>query len=355
MMSDTPQPSTDSGNEVVRGSADDFAFLRVPGLGFCVGRGPFRELADEPGDGVDAFYAGDFQMTDPRPWKVPASFWVADDLTALAKHIGETLPEISWDSPGFRQWEGVFSKVSRDLSAGRYEKIVPAVVESGRVVSGDLDALVHRLPELPEEYWTYGYRVGSRGLVGATPERLFSLTGDELITMALAGTAPVERRAPFVNDPKQIREHEIVVRYLIDALDPLGEVVREKREVMSLGSIVHFRSALKVKLSESPGVDALVRRLHPTPALGVLPRNAENLELLGEMRDRLGVPKRFGAPFGVRVGGSFHGVVGIRHICWRGTHALLPAGCGVIAESECENEWKELAIKRESVKRLFGI
>lgn len=340
---------------VVRGSAADFAFLRVPDVGFCVGRGPFKEYTSEPEGEAPCFYAGDFQLNERRPWKMPETFWLADDLSELAKDIGKRLPEISWDSPGLRQWESLFSMVESDLAEGRYEKIVPAVVESGRLTGGHLDALVHRLPELPEEYWTYGYRVENRGLVGATPERLFSVDGDEMITMALAGTAPVERRAPFLNDPKQIREHEIVVHYLIDALEKLGTVERDEREVMSLGSIVHFRSALKVALAERPSIDEMIATLHPTPALGVLPRTVENLARLGEFRDRLGVPKRFGAPFGVRLGQAFHGVVGIRHICWRGNHALLPAGCGVIAESRCQNEWMELAIKRESVKRLFGV
>jgi menaquinone-specific isochorismate synthase len=47
--------------------------------------------------------------------------------------------------------------------------------------------------------------------------------------------------------------------------------------------------------------------------------------------------------------------VGIRHICWRGDEVLLPSGCGFIAESDPAREWRELALKRESVKRMFGV
>ena len=43
----------------------------------------------------------------------------------------------------------------------------------------------------------------------------------------------------------------------------------------------------------------LVRALHPTPAMGILPRSAENLAALHAWRRQLEVPDTFGAPFGV--------------------------------------------------------
>jgi len=344
-----------SGPDMQSEDFSDFAFLRVPGHGFCIGRGPFRALATPPDDGSPCFYANDFLLEDPAPWKLPASFERADDLAPLTRTIGESLPEIGWDEPGRRQWEGLCETVEADLAAGRYVKIVPVVTEVGRVIRGELDALVRLLPGLPPVYVSYGYRVGDRGLVGATPERLFALRGHRLETMALAGTAPIEREEPFRNNRKEIREHELVADYLEETLAKLGPVERSARETLHLGSIVHFRSTLSVEMAVVPGVDALVAALHPTPALGVLPRSPENLRRLADLRRGAGTPRRFGAPFGVRVDGEFHGVVGIRHICWRGSTALLPAGCGIIAESEVSHEWRELALKRESVKRLFGV
>lgn len=334
---------------------EDFAFLRIPGGDFCLGRGPFERLAGPPGGGEPCFYANDFLLADPLPWKRPRHFERADDLSPLARTIGEDPPEIGWDPPGLRQWESLYAEVRQDLTQGRYQKVVPVVTEVGRVLCGELDSLVRLLPGLPEVYASYGYRVGDRGLVGATPERLFSIEGSNLETMALAATAPIEREEPFLTTAKEIREHELVADYLEQTLEPLGKVERGRREVLRLGSLVHFRSRLRVTLSRASPVDDLVRTLHPTPALGVLPRSAENLARLAELRDEAGTPRRFGAPFGVQVDGAFHGVVGIRHIGWRGRTALLPSGCGIIAESDPLREWRELALKRESVKRLFGV
>jgi menaquinone-specific isochorismate synthase len=42
-------------------------------------------------------------------------------------------------------------------------------------------------------------------------------------------------------------------------------------------------------------------------------------------------------------------------VVWQGGQVLLPSGCGVIDESRLVNEWRELRLKRNSVKQVFGI
>ncbi len=42
-------------------------------------------------------------------------------------------------------------------------------------------------------------------------------------------------------------------------------------------------------------------------------------------------------------------------LSWRGHEVRVPAGCGVIEESRLVNEWRELRLKRESVKKIFGL
>ena len=53
--------------------------------------------------------------------------------------------------------------------------------------------------------------------------------------------------------------------------------------------------------------------------------------------------------------GSFEALVAIRMISWRGEEVEVPSGCGVIEESRLVNEWRELRLKRESVRIAFGV
>jgi menaquinone-specific isochorismate synthase len=175
------------------------------------------------------------------------------------------------------------------------------------------------------------------------------------MTMALAGTARSEEREVLEVDEKEIREHEIVAQALVSKLGDLGELHRGPRGIMGLGSIVHFHTPIEVELEQPVGIASLVRRLHPTPALGPLPRTEETMSRLIEWRKRLGAPSEFGAPFGAVVDGDFQAIVAIRGIWWDGEDVRLPAGCGVIEASRLVNEWRELRLKREAVKARFGL
>jgi menaquinone-specific isochorismate synthase len=99
----------------------------------------------------------------------------------------------------------------------------------------------------------------------------------------------------------------------------------------------------------------MVRRLHPTAALGVSPRTEAGERWLREA-DR-GVKRRtFGAPFGLeREDKSALALVAIRNVQWNGDQVRVGSGAGMLLESRVELEWKELREKREQVKALFGL
>ncbi|MGE9268869.1 MAG: chorismate-binding protein, partial [Verrucomicrobiales bacterium] len=200
-----------------------------------------------------------------------------------------------------------------------------------------------------------GWWNGEEGVIGATPESLFRLRRHQLETMALAGTARREERDVFCVDEKEIREHEFVAQSLISKLSDLGMVRREVRQVLDLGQLVHFQTLIKVELYRGESIDRLVERLHPTPALGPLPRTAETMRMAVDWRERLQCPEVFGAPFGLLHEGEFQALVGIRMLRWQGRELFLPSGCGIIEESRLVNEWRELRLKREAVRESFAL
>lgn len=336
---------------------EDFAFIKLAPQRYLCGIGPFEPSAEPPGEGCSAFYRNNFDLSEPGPWRIPARVFETSDLRILLSENGATpLPEIAWSGLGDADVRGIFDAILGQIERGELKKSVPVLAERGILHRGEPAALVKAIIAAPETLWGYGYREGGAGMIGATPEQLFTVQDGVLETMALAGTAPRHEVDDFPTDPKEIREHELVADYIEELLSPLGEVLREERTLLDLGSIVHFLTRLRVELQESDrDLNALVKRLHPTPALGACPRGDGALRQLVDYREQLGVPPEFGAPFGALHEGFFQVLVAIRNVSWNGRDVFLPSGVGLVEGSRFDREWRELALKRNSVKSLLGV
>ncbi len=311
-----------------------------------VGHGPFAEFAEPPSAGV-AFYRNDFALSEKKPWRVP------DRVEVLKSSPASTSPEIDWAEPDPAAFAEVFREVTDAISRGVIEKSVPVVTAKGRGTCPP-DHLLDALLSLPVALRPYGWIGEETGFLGATPEVLFRYFDGRIYTMALAGTARSDESTLFAFDEKEIREHEFVAQTLIAKLSDLGMVVRNERGILDLGKLIHFQTLIKVELYKHEQIHSLIERLHPTPALGPLPRTNETMAMLTGWRERLGCPAEFGAPFGLLRDGDFETLVAIRMIHWEGDEFRLPSGCGVIQESRLVNEWRELALKRDSVLSLFN-
>jgi menaquinone-specific isochorismate synthase len=318
-----------------------------------LGRGPFESRPSPDGCGT-AFFVQDFALRDPLPWKIPSRIerLPQDDFSAIFPSSPPC--RAHWQAPDAAPFSEVFQEIMVSIQGGVFEKTVPVVTESGHAKAEPYPAIPAALAGQKPPLYSYGMVGGGQGFAGATPELLFSLNGRLLETMALAGTARSEDCDVFAVDEKEIREHEYVAQTLMSKLLGLGGMERRPRQILDLGSIVHFLSLIRVRLDAPRTPLELIRRLHPTPALGPLPRTDGTMRQLLEWRSRLGAPAGFGAPFGGLDQGVFEAVVAIRGIWWDGHALKLPSGCGIIEASRLVNEWRELRLKREAVKRIVG-
>mgnify|MGYP006085266865 FL=1 len=331
--------------------ADGMAFMKSGDGDYVVGFGPFEEHEKAP-DVPVAFYCNDFTLSDPRPWKIPAEVKEVQSLAEIG--FANTEVEIDWQELEPEGFAGVFGEINEMIIRGVIEKSVPVATERGKLRSGNGDAMIGKIKQLGGPFYSYGWSLGGIGFCGGTPELLFKLDGRQLKTMALAGTAKADEREVFAVDGKEIREHEFVAQTLVAKLSDIGAVSRAERSIMDLGQLVHFHTPIDVVLFEERAIDDLIRRLHPTPALGPLPRTEQTLQMLAEWRSRLSCPLCFGAPFGLLKDGVFSSVVAIRGVHWQGSDIAIPSGCGVIEASRLVNEWRELRLKREAVKSVLG-
>lgn len=318
-----------------------------------VGHGPF-EAAKQAPSGAVAFYIQDFASASSTPWWIPRHH-----ETLSQEEFSRRFPpaaEISyqWHPPDAAPFSEVFQEVMSSIHEGAFEKTVPVVTEIGIASSNPGRELLACMARLTPPLQPYGFMRDQSGFAGATPELLFSLSGQRLTTMALAGTARSEDRDVFAVDEKEIREHEYVAQTLVAKLLELGSLKRGTRQILDLGPIVHFLTPIEVELHQAMAPQELLRRLHPTPALGPLPRTDTTMAQLLTWRQRLGCPPGFGAPFGVWDHGRFDSIVSIRGVWWNGQQVQIPAGCGIIEASRLVNEWRELRLKREAVKRFLS-
>lgn len=335
----------------------EFALFRLPDGRAWLGEGPFTALAAAPAGG-GAFYINDFDLNDPKPWKVPSRLRaITVESLPKAVHLnGSKTPQISWAKPATEWFKMAFRRIRREVLAKRIEKMVPVLTESGTLTAGNPKRLLESIMNAPANMWGYAHVTESGGFLGATPELLFKTHAQELETMALAGTAKPGHQDAFLTDVKEIHEHELVVGYLAERLQTLGEVLRQPRALCQTSGLVHFQSKVSVKLRQNVDPTQLVPLLHPTPAVGCLPRDESSLAKLREYRQQLKVPGFFGAPFGfIENDGTTHVIVAIRGICWEGDKISLPSGCGIVGGSAFDHEWRELRLKREAVLRLLAL
>ncbi|MBL9115675.1 MAG: chorismate-binding protein [Verrucomicrobiaceae bacterium] len=329
----------------------DLALFRLPDGQAWLGLGPFAEQSAQPTDSP-AFYVNDFSLSDPKPWKIPAKLIQA----TTAQLPDDSDLKVTWGKPATEWFKMAFRRIRREVLAGRLTKMVPVLTELGQVATGNPASVLRRALTSAAGTWAYGWSQGDHGFAGATPELLFQLGGGRLETMALAGTAKPGADEAFLNDAKEIEEHEIVVRYIMEQLSTYGPVQRGNRGMMETAGLRHFQTPLSLgNLNGKPTADDLVKCLHPTPAVGCLPRSDEWLERLREYRQQLKVPGFFGAPFGFSFQGTVHVVVAIRGVSWNGNAVSLPSGCGVVGGSAFDHEWREVRLKREAVVRSLGL
>ena len=329
----------------------EIAFLQLGPGHVVVGQGPFVGLARPP-ESRSAFYWNDFELTDPLPWKIPAACSVSPDLGQWAS---EPPPSVRWRSPALERFTEAFHSVSHGFKNGaQQEKLVPVVTEAGTLKTGDLRTLAPRaIAQAGSHSHAYGRWDADTGMVGITPERFLTVENGRLETMALAGTSVPGDVEAFKKDPKQIREHAIVVEGIRAALG--GGVRAHPRQVLELDGLLHFLTRLCKELLLPVDLNGLIHRLHPTPAVGYSPRSARIAALSDQLRAQLAPPASFAAPFGWWHEGVFRSVVAIRHVSWSKEKVSLPTGCGLIRESELELEWKELDLKRRVVKELLDL
>jgi salicylate biosynthesis isochorismate synthase/menaquinone-specific isochorismate synthase len=241
------------------------------------------------------------------------------------------------------------------ISGGRLQKVVMArSVEAEGSRPFDLVDVLARLREQNPRCVTFLFRApGGAAFLGATPETLCRVDGRVLETEALAGSAAPGQAEGLGGRDKDRREHDSVVRYMLSALRPIAEHVTTDAEptLLTLKNVVHLRTGIRAELHEGVTAAQVVGALHPTPAVGGVPRDHS----LGFLHEHESLDRGwYAGPVGWIGPTGAHMVVALRSALVRGSHARLFVGAGIVRGSSSAAEWRETEMKGLAMLRALG-
>ncbi|WP_342432715.1 isochorismate synthase [Neobacillus sp. FSL H8-0543] len=301
-----------------------------------------------------------------------------DDITLFEKVIAErsqllsslkenyevraaNLLDIKEISPD--KWKKSVEEVVSDVKEGPLKKVVLArelrLSFDHHVMAEGVLANLYRQQR---ESFIFVFESNGDCFVGATPERLVKKQANKVYSTCLAGSIPRGKSEEedrvlgekLLNDKKNLIEHGFVVEMIKEALEESCKeiILPEKPQLMKIRDIQHLYTPVIGKCHEDASLLLLVERLHPTPALGGLPKQ-EAVEKIREVEE---LERGFyAAPLGwadYRANGEF--AVSIRSGLIQGKEASLFAGCGVVADSDSESEYQETRLKFRPMLRALG-
>ncbi len=277
--------------------------------------------------------------------------------------VGRPSLRLAASRPGAAEWRASVSRMAGAVGRGRLDKVVLArQVELQGATIIDVPAVMGRLRTAAPESTLFAIGRAGRTFLGATPERLVSVEGRRLCSVAMAGSvrrggdeaADARLAAELLGSDKEREEHAVVVDMLRATLAPLTDelVMPAVPHVERLRHLQHLVTPVEGRLREPVGVLRLGELLHPTPAVGGMPRDLA-LELIAEEEQ---IERGwYAGPLGwVDRRGDGELVVALRSGVVEGATATLLAGCGIVADSEPEREWQESTTKLLALGSALG-
>lgn len=252
---------------------------------------------------------------------------------------------------------------NRSTPRGEYDRAVEAIKnshtpESGktvlsRAICGRLadgrsfgGVFADLLGRFPDTLRYIAWSPGTGGWLGATPEVLGSLNGDVFRTMALAGTRPAAECGPW--DEKNLREHRMVSDFIIERIQAHGaQAMMDETAEMPYGEITHLCTPISAIMPSDLTFDALLRDLHPTPAVAGTPRDRA-IRAIAALEAH---PRRYYAGYIVisDTDGLRDAFVNLRCLNFDPVtrEVCIYAGGGITALSDPQREWDEARRKAQ--------
>ncbi|NJM72527.1 MAG: isochorismate synthase [Scytonema sp. RU_4_4] len=199
-----------------------------------------------------------------------------------------------------------------------------------------------------------------QNFIGASPERLISIQEQQLMTDALAGSAPrgktpgedAAHASRLLNSEKERHEHSSVIDFITQRLSQLGllpQVLAPR--LRQLSNIQHLWTPISASVPTDVHPLKIVAQLHPTPAVAGASQEIACREIRRYESFERGL---YAAPLGwVDLEGNCEFIVGIRSALIDGDRARLYAGAGIVAGSDPDKELAEVQLKLQALLKAL--
>ena len=287
--------------------------------------------------------------------------WVklADTKVSKQKSLSSIDRQQDRDSDYFKS---VVTSALDEIAVDKLSKVV--IAHTTEIKSSQAFKIIESLDNLrqlhPDCYIFSTCNGKGQHFIGASPERSISVQNRQLVTDALAGSAPrgvnssedLHLANLLLKNRKEKREHKAVSDFIMERLKSIGLKPQQlPLQLLKLSNIQHLWTPIYAHLPADIEPLEIVALLHPTPAVaGVSTEVACERICHYEKCDR----SLYAAPLGwVDYEGNGEFVVGIRSALIDGDRARLYAGAGIVSGSNPDKEFDEVQLKLQSLLKAL--
>lgn len=262
--------------------------------------------------------------------------------------IGTNNSDCEFRESSKEEYEAYVSRIKEALQNATNEKIVAS--RRLRVpLRKDVEKLFSDLCQAyPDDFIFFISTKEFGNWIGASPELLLKKRGQELRSMALAGTRKNGDKGSW--DEKNIAEQSTVEEYIVNTLGQNGCTVEvEEKTIKKAGEVEHIMTPIQAFVGSSTNLLHLINELSPTPALSGYPKK-KALDVITQNEDDRQLYGGFCGP--VSSNGDFDLYVVLRcgKINFEKGNVTLFAGGGITKHSIPELEWVETENKLKTLK-----
>lgn len=310
------------------------------------------------------FFACNIIVQDVTKSLIKDYLGALEEIVFSLSSLNLSIPRIKSISlfPNSQEWQKLFRAYIQPSGKTVYQKIVLA--QNTRIeLSSKVNplAVFRKLTQQARGSFHYYFQPRENcAFLGASPERLFKRQGADIESEALAGTRPRGKTADedahfekiLRDSSKDALEQGIVVEAIKGAFQKLCVSWQSDSEpsVAKASSGHHLITSFRGRLKDAIDDAQILTALHPTPAVGGIPR-IQALKAIAKLEPF--ARGWYAGPIGYIGYDSVDFAVALRCALIQGSCVNLYAGAGIVEGSTADEEWREIEQKKSIFLNLF--